>query len=91
MRIYYLAGVILSITTVLSACGEGTPVECTISTPREIRQGITKTGKFAPGTDCEAMRKLAEEGKPLPTIAEATTTNAAPKAAATPVQEGFTS
>ncbi|MBD2176521.1 hypothetical protein H6F42_06285 [Pseudanabaena sp. FACHB-1998] len=89
MRIYYLAGVILSITTILSACGEGTPTECTISTPREIRQGVTKTGKFAPGTDCEAMRKLAEEGKPLPTIAEGTTTNTAPKAAATPVQEGF--
>jgi molybdopterin converting factor small subunit len=89
MRIYYLAGVILSITTVLSACGGGEPTECTISTPREIRQGVTKTGKFAPGTDCEAMRKLAEEGKPLPTIAEGTTTNTAPKAAATPLQEGF--
>jgi len=89
MRIYYLAGVILSITTILSACGEGTPVECTISTARELKQGVTKTGKFAPGTDCEAMRKLAEEGKPLPTIAEATTTNTAPKAAATPAQESF--
>lgn len=89
MRIYYLAGVILSITTILSACGESTPTECTISTARELRQGITKTGKFAPGTDCEAMRKLAEEGKPLPTIAEATTTNTAPKAAATPAQEAF--
>ncbi|MFM7887903.1 MAG: hypothetical protein ACKPCM_14710 [Pseudanabaena sp.] len=89
MRIYYLAGVILSITTILSACGDGTPTECTISTASELRQGITKTGKFALGTDCEAMRKLAEEGKPLPTIAEATTTNTAPKAAATPVQEAF--
>ncbi len=89
MRIYYLAGVILSITTILSACGESIPTECTISTARELRQGITKTGKFAPGTDCEAMRKLAEEGKPLPTIAEATTTNTAPKAAETPAQEAF--
>ncbi|HBC41472.1 MAG TPA: hypothetical protein DCZ88_06155 [Pseudanabaena sp.] len=89
MRIYYLAGVILSITTILSACGEGTPTECTISTARELKQGITKTGKFAPGTDCEAMRKLAEEGKPLPTIADATTTNTAPKAAVTPAQEAF--
>lgn len=89
MRIYYLAGVILSITTILSACGESTPTECTISTARELKQGVTKTGKFAPGTDCEAMRKLAEEGKPLPTIAEATTTNTAPKAAATPAQEAF--
>ena len=89
MRIYYLAGVILSITTILSACSEGTPTECTISTARELKQGITKTGKFAPGTDCEAMRKLAEEGKPLPTIADATTTNTAPKAAVTPAQEAF--
>ncbi len=89
MRIYYLAGVILSVTAILSACGEGTPTECTISTPRELKQGITKVAKFAPGTDCEAMRALAEAGKPLPTIADATTTNTAPKVAATPVQEAF--
>jgi hypothetical protein len=68
MRIYYIAGVLLSLTTILSACGEGAPVECTLNTAREARQGITRTGKFPPGTDCEAMRKLAEEGKPLPTI-----------------------
>lgn len=90
MRIYYLAGVILSIATTLSACGgDGTPTECTISTARELKQGVTKSAKFAQGTDCEAMRKLAEEGKPLPTIAEATTKNTAPKAASAPVQEAF--
>ena len=88
MRIYYLAGVILSVTTILVACGEGTPTECAISTARELKQGVVKSAKFAPGTDCEAMRKLAEEGKPLPTIADATT-KTAPKAAATPAQEAF--
>jgi hypothetical protein len=88
MRIYYLSGVILSVTTILVACGEGTPTECAISTARELKQGVVKSGKFAAGTDCEAMRKLAEEGKPLPTIADATTTTA-PKAAVTPAQEAF--
>lgn len=79
MRIYYLAGVILSVTTILSACGEGTPVECTISTRREIRQGVVKTAKFASGTDCEQMKLLAEEGKPLPSISAGTTTATPPK------------
>lgn len=88
MRIYYLAGVILSITTILSACGDSTPTECTISTAREIKQGITKSAKFKAGTDCEEMRKLAEEGKPLPTIADATTSTV-PVAAATPKVQTF--
>jgi hypothetical protein len=86
---YYLAGVILSVTAILSACGEGTPTECTISTARDLRQGIKKVAKFAPNTDCEAMRTLAEEGKPLPTIADATTTTAAPKVAETTAQQAF--
>ena len=89
MRMYYLAGVILSVTAILSACGEGTPTECTISTSRELRQGIKKVAKFASNTDCEAMRLLAEEGKPLPTIADGTTTTAAPKVAETPAQQAF--
>lgn len=88
MRIYYLAGVILSVTTILVAC-EGSPIECAISTARELRQGVTKSAKFPSGTDCEAMRKLAEEGKPLPTIAAATTTNTAPKAAETSALGAF--
>ncbi|TYQ25973.1 hypothetical protein PseudUWO311_13585 [Pseudanabaena sp. UWO311] len=79
MRIYYLAGVILSVTTILSACGEGTPVECTISTKRELRQGVVKTAKFASGTDCEQMKGLAEEGKPLPSIAAGATIATPPK------------
>ncbi len=89
MRMYYLAGVILSVTAILSACGEGTPTECTISTARELRQGIKKVAKFDPNTDCEAMRILAEEGKPLPTRADATTTTVAPKVAETPAQQAF--
>ena len=89
MRIYYLAGVILSVTAILSACGEGTPVDCTITSARDARSGIIKTAKFAPGTDCEEMRKLAEEGKPLPSIADATTKSAAPKASATPTAPTF--
>ena len=79
MRIYYLAGVILSVTTILSACGEGTPVECTITTKRELRQGVVKTAQFAFGTDCEQMKLLAEEGKPLPSIASGKTTATPPK------------
>jgi hypothetical protein len=89
MRIYYLAGVILSVTTILSACGEGTPVECTISTARELKQGLTKTGKFAPGTDCEAMRALAEAGKPLPTIAAGATSGTPTKIVETPAPPTF--
>ena len=89
MRIYYLAGVILSVTATLSACGEGTPKECTISTTRELRQGVTKVAKFAPDKDCEAMRALAEQGQPLPTIASDTITTIAPKVAATPTQAAF--
>lgn len=88
MRIYYLAGVILSVTTILSACGGGDPTECTISTTKDLRLGVTKSAKFAPGTDCEEMRKMAEEGKPLPTIADATTTTA-PKTAATTAPAAF--
>ncbi|PZV14159.1 MAG: hypothetical protein DCF20_13475 [Pseudanabaena sp.] len=89
MRIYYLAGVILSVTTILSACGEGTPVECTISTTRETRGGIIKTGKFAPGTDCEQMRSLAESGQPLPTLAGSAPITTAPKVVATPTAPTF--
>jgi hypothetical protein len=51
--------------------GNGTPTECSISTISEIKAGIVKTATFAPSTDCEMMRQLAEEGKPLPTIAPA--------------------
>jgi hypothetical protein len=89
MRIYYLAGVILSVTSILSACGEGTPVECTISSAREARSGVIKSAKFAPGTDCEAIRQLAAEGKPLPTIADGTTTAVAPKPPETPAAATF--
>jgi hypothetical protein len=89
MRIYYLAGVILSVTTILSACGEGTPVQCTISTARESRQGIVKTGMFASGTDCEQMRSLAESGQPLPTLAGSVPTSTAPKVVETPATPTF--
>ena len=89
MRIYYLAGVILSVTTILSACGEGTPTECTISTTRETRQGIVKTAKFASGTDCEQMRGLAEAGQPLPTLAGTAPTATQPKAVTTTAATTF--
>ncbi|MFM7601062.1 MAG: hypothetical protein ACKO7R_07685 [Pseudanabaena sp.] len=79
MRIYYLAGVILSVTTILSACGEGAPVQCTISTAREARQGIVKTALFNAGTDCDQMRALAESGQPLPTRAGSSPTTTAAK------------
>jgi len=46
------------------------PTECTISNVSELRKGITRTAIFVPYTDCEAMRKLAEEGNPLPTISQ---------------------
>jgi len=66
MRIYNLAGLILIVATTISACGEGVPTECTI----ENKEFIPKTFKFASGTDCEAMRKLAKEGQPLPTLVD---------------------
>ncbi len=65
MRIYYLAGVLLSITATLAACGEPPPVTCTISTNRDLKMGIQKTANFVSGTNCDEIRKLAEEGKPL--------------------------
>ncbi|MDX2257274.1 MAG: hypothetical protein NW214_17315 [Pseudanabaenaceae cyanobacterium bins.39] len=89
MRIYYIAGVLLSLTTILSACGEGAPVECTLNTAREARQGINKTGKFPPGTNCEAMRQLAAEGKPLPTIAGTGTAPVAAQPTTEPVAPTF--
>ncbi len=89
MRVYYLAGVILSVTSILSACGEGTPVQCTISTTQDLRKGVNKSAMFKAGTDCEEMRKLAEEGKPLPTIADGTPSTAAPKATATATAPTF--
>jgi hypothetical protein len=46
----------------------GNPTECTISTISETRKGVVRTATFAHGTDCELMRKIAEEGNPLPTI-----------------------
>jgi hypothetical protein len=89
MRIYYLAGVILSATTILSACGESTPVQCTVSTTKEVRQGVVKTAMFASGTDCEQMRGLAESGQPLPTLAGSAPTSAAPKVVATTAPPTF--
>ncbi|NUN64748.1 hypothetical protein HCU40_08285 [Pseudanabaena biceps] len=90
MRIYYLAGVILSVASILSACGEGAPVECTTTSAREARAGIIKTAKFAPGTDCEAIRQLAAEGKPLPIIADGTTAAVVvPKTPETPAAATF--
>ena len=65
MRIYYLAGILLSITATLAACGEAPPVTCTISTNRDLKMGIQKTANFVSGTNCDEIRKLAEEGKPL--------------------------
>ena len=89
MRINYLAGVILSVTSILSACGGGEPTTCTISTTKDLRQGVTKTAKFAGGTDCEAMRLLAEQGQPLPTVGTDAISTSAPKIAATRAPEAF--
>ena len=89
MRINYLAGVILSVTTILSACGGGETTTCTISTTKDLRQGVTKTAKFAVGTDCEAMRLLAEQGQPLPTVGTDAISTSAPKTAATRAPEAF--
>ena len=85
MRIYNLAGLILIVATTISACGgDGIPIECTI----ENKEFIPKTFKFAPGTDCEAMRKLAKEGQPLPTLVDPNAVATAPPKPAT-VQAAF--
>ena len=89
MRINYLAGVILSVTSILSACGGGEPTTCTISTTKDLRQGVTKTAKFAAGTDCEVIRDLAEKGQPLPTVGTDAISTSAPKIAATRAPEAF--
>jgi CO/xanthine dehydrogenase Mo-binding subunit len=44
--------------------------ECTVSVNKDT--GNSKVEKFPAGTDCEAMRKLEKEGKPLPTIIDVT-------------------
>ncbi|MEI6429685.1 MAG: hypothetical protein WCO45_15065 [Pseudanabaena sp. ELA607] len=56
--------------------------ECTVSVDKAT--GTSRVEKFPSGTDCDAMRKLAAEGKPLPTIGApkpgtATATATAPK------------
>jgi hypothetical protein len=85
MRIYNLAGLILIVATTISACGgDGIPTECTI----ESKEGIPKAFKFASGTDCEAMRKLAKEGQPLPTLVDPNATPTA-KPKPTTVQAAF--
>jgi hypothetical protein len=85
MRIYNLAGLILIVATTISACGgDGIPIECTI----ENKEFIPKTFKFALGTDCEAMRKLAKEGQPLPTLVDPNAVATAPPKPAT-VQAAF--
>ena len=85
MRIYNLAGLILIVATTISACGgDGIPIECTI----ENKEFIPKTFKFAPGTDCEAMRKLAKEGQPLRTLVDPNAVATAPPKPAT-VQAAF--
>ena len=68
MKILYLVGTTALVAMVVSACGEATPIECNISTKDDLRLGKIKIAKFPAGTDCEEMKKLAEEGKPLPTI-----------------------
>jgi hypothetical protein len=85
MRIYNLAGLILIVATTISACGgDGIPIECTI----ENKEFIPKTFKFALGTDCEAIRKLAKEGQPLPTLVDPNAVATAPPKPAT-VQAAF--
>jgi len=68
MNRLYLLGTTALLALGIVACGEGTPIECNISTKEDLRQGRIKTAQFPAGTDCEEMKKLAEEGKPLPTI-----------------------
>jgi predicted hydrolase (HD superfamily) len=45
-------------------------VYCTVSVNKKT--GNAKGAKFPAGTDCDAMRKLEQEGKPLPTIIDVT-------------------
>ena len=84
MRIYNLAVLTLIVATTISACGDGIPTECTI----ESKEGIPKVFKFASGTDCEAMRKLAKEGQPLPTLGDPNAVATAPPKPA-PTQAAF--
>jgi len=68
MKRLYLLGTTAIVAVVFAACGGSTPIECNISTRQDLRQGKIKLAQFPAGTDCEEMKKLAEEGKPLPTI-----------------------
>jgi hypothetical protein len=68
MKRLYLLGTTALIAIVVAACGESTPIECNISTREDLRQGKIKLAQFPAGTNCDEMKKLAEEGKPLPTI-----------------------
>jgi len=68
MKRLYLLGTTALIAIVVAACGESTPIECNISTRDDLRLGKIKIAQFPAGTDCDEMKKLAEEGKPLPTI-----------------------
>ena len=89
MRIYYLAGVILSISAILTACGDPPPITCTISTNEERKKGIEKTAEFVAGTNCDDVRKLAEEGKPLVGLVNPNLQPAAAKPTETPAPEAF--
>ena len=64
-----LAGTIKIFSILGSIGNNNTPsgiTECTVSVNKKT--GTSKVEKFPAGTDCDAMRKLKQEGKPLPTI-----------------------
>ncbi len=73
MKRLYLLGTTALVAIVVASCGESMPIECNISTRDDLRLGKIKIAKFPAGTDCEEMKRLAEEGKPLPTIGSAIT------------------
>jgi hypothetical protein len=63
MRTIYLAGIVIATSTLLNACGENI-VECTLGVDKKT--AIPTVKKYPGGTDCDALRTLVAQGKPLP-------------------------
>ncbi|MFN3927715.1 MAG: hypothetical protein ACK4QL_10460 [Pseudanabaenaceae cyanobacterium] len=75
-KIYLLLVIAVAVASIIVACGEVATKECNITTKEQQRQGKIVTAQFDINADCEEMRKLAEQGQPLPTYGSAVTKDA---------------
>jgi hypothetical protein len=75
---YHLLG-IMGVALIVSACGEST-VTCTLPARKDKGEIVNTDAQFKAGTNCDEIRALWAEGKPVPSIgATGTETATAPE------------